>query len=140
MLNSHLVNVTSLAQFHSLVKDMVQIKHGHGGKLKRLTGENLKYVDIVKFTKLIEALVEAFITFVGPSQVLNISSESLQDILIMITPYGGVKDGGHGGVVVVTMVSLHKSKDFTAMFAIKIHQRVILLDAGQILLMSPQPL
>ena len=76
MLNSHLVYVTCLAQFHSLVKDMVQIRHGHGGKLERLAGENLKDVDIVEFTELIEGLVEAVITLVGPSQVFNISSKS----------------------------------------------------------------
>ena len=42
MLDRNLVDVTSLAHFHSLVKDVIQITNCHGRKFERLAGYNLK--------------------------------------------------------------------------------------------------
>ena len=47
MLNSNLVDVTRLAHFHSLVKDVTKITYCHGRKFERLAGYNLKDVTVI---------------------------------------------------------------------------------------------
>ena len=139
VLHGYLVNIAGFSRLHLSEENIGELRESHSRDLERLVTEKVKDVEVLKLTESVKALVKLLIAFIGLPKVFSICCESLKDILIAVCSYRSTQNSGHGVGGVATFPP-QKTEDLALVAFIKIHQVVIILDCGELVLVPPQVL